>query len=185
MKTTRIAWLGGILLLMAASVVRADPAGTGADEPDSSAVEAPRVGADLSGIRERAGAMPIDTRRDIDKRIEAMVKRVNGDVLVTGQTKVAAKLASEFGLTSDALLELKGDYGFSWGELVVAHTLLVDSDVKVDLLDLESFRLDGLSWGAIAYGLRFHMEDLEEKIKAEGRIATGLSKTNGPASAGR
>jgi hypothetical protein len=143
------------------------------------------VSVDLPEIRERAEAMPIDTRRDIDKRIEAMVKRVNGDVLVTGQSKVATKLASEFGLTSDALLELKGDYGFSWGELVVAHTLLVNSGAKVDLLDLESLRLDGLSWGAIAFGLRFHMEDLEEKIKAEGRIATGLSKTNGPAVSGK
>jgi len=176
MKTTRTILLGGILFLMAASGVGADPAGVGAGEPDSSATEAPRASADLSEIRDLAESMPIDKRNDIDKRIEVTVKRVNSDVSVTGQTKVAGKLASEFSLTSDALLDLKADYGLSWGELVVAHTLLANSSVKVDLVGLAALRSEGLSWGAIAFGLRFHLEDLEAAIKADGRIATGLSK---------
>lgn len=182
MKMTRAVWFGGVLLLMVSGVSTA--AWAGADEPDSSATENPKVSA-LSEIRDRAESMPIDTRTDIDKRIGATVTRVNSDASTKGQTKIAAKLASAFGLTSDALLELKAEYGLSWGELVVAHTLLANSIVKVDLVDLASLRSDGLSWGAIAFGLRFHLEDLEEAIRAEGRVATGLSKTNGPAVSGK
>lgn len=177
MRTMRSIWLGGMLFLMAAGGVSA-PAWAGDDEPDSSAIETSKVSA-LSEIRERAESMPIDTRIDIDKRIDATVTRVNSDASTKAQTKIAAKLASKFNLTSDALLELKGEYGLSWGELVVAHTLLANSKVKVDLVDLASLRSDGLSWGAIAYGLRFHLEDLEEAIRAEGRVATGLSKAIG------
>ncbi len=177
MKMTRAVWFGGILLLLVSGVSTA--AWAGADESDSSATEDPKVSA-LSEIRVRAESMPIDTRTDIDKRIDATVTRVNNDA-AKGQTKIAAKLASAFGQTSDALLELKAEYGLSWGELVVAHTLLTNSSVKVNLVDLASLRSDGLSWGAIAFGLRFHLEDLEEAIRAEGRVATGLSKVNGPA----
>jgi hypothetical protein len=184
MRRTLTIWIGGILL-MAASGVGADPAVDGAGEPDSSTTEAQSVSADLSEIRDRAEAMPIDSRMDIDKRIDLTVARVNRDASAKGQTKVAARLASAFGLPSDALLELKAEYGLSWGELVVAHTLLANSSVKVALVDLASLRSDGLSWGAIAFGLRFHMEDLEEAIKAEGRVATGLSKGIGPAGIGK
>jgi hypothetical protein len=169
-------WLGGMLFLMAFGF--SAPAWAEDDEPDSSAIEASKVSA-LFEIRERAESMPIDTRIDIDKRIDATVTRVDSDASTKGQAKIAAKLATKFDLTSDALLELKGEYGLSWGELVVAHTLLANSSVKVDLVDLASLRSDGLSWGAIAYGLRFHLEDLEEAIKAEGRVATGLSKAQG------
>jgi hypothetical protein len=167
-------WLGGMLFLMATCGFSA-PARAEDDEPDSSAIEASKASA-LSEIRERAESMPIDTRLDIDKRIDATVTRVDRDASTKSQAKIAGKLATKFDLTSDALLELKGEYGLSWGELVVAQTLLANSSVKVDLVDLASLRSDGLSWGAIAYGLRFHLEDLEEAIRLEGRVATGLSK---------
>jgi hypothetical protein len=175
-------WFGGILLLMGSGVGTA--AWANDEAPDSSAAAAPKVSV-LSEIRDRAESMPIDTRTDINKRIDATVTRVNKDSSSKSQTKIADKLASAFGLTSDDLLELKAEYGLSWGELVVAHTLLANSSVKVDLVDLASLRSDGLSWAAIAFGLRFHLEDLEEAIRAEGRVATGLSKANGSAEVGK
>lgn len=147
------------------------------DHPDPGA-EAHRVS--MSEVRDRAGSMPIDLRKDIDKRIAATVERVNRDVATTGQAKIATKLASGFGITLDALLDVKSDRGFSWGELVVARTLLSDSKRTLSLDDLGSLRAEGLSWGALAYALGFHLEDLEDAIRAQGRIATGLSK-GGPA----
>ena len=176
MKRTRTIWFGAILCLIAAGVVRTDSAWTG--ELDSSTQ---RVSADLSDIRHRAESMPTDKRQDIDKRIGLTVERINSDASAKGQTKIAERLASKFDVTSDVLLGMKGEYGLSWGELVVAHTLLANSSVKVDLPDLASLRSEGLSWGAIAFGLRFHMEDLEEAIKAGGRVAIGISKAKGVA----
>jgi hypothetical protein len=51
----------------------------------------------------------------------------------------------------------------------------------VTLSDLATLRSDGLSWGAIAYGLRFRLEDLEDAIKAQGKVAMGLANPDGKA----
>jgi hypothetical protein len=165
---------------LAAGGARADAA-RAADAPDSSASAAQAAKVDLTEVRSRAEKMPIDKRIDIDKRIGITVERVNNDAARGGQTKVAARLAAEFETTSDALLAEKREHGFSWGELVIAHTLLASSREKVGLLDLASLRSDGLTWGAIAFGLRFHLEDFEDAIKAAGRVAMGLSKGDGKA----
>jgi hypothetical protein len=165
-----------MLLLVSSCVVAAYPA-LAEDQPDPGA-EDHRVS--MSEIRDRAGSMPIDQRKDIDKRITATVERVNRDVATTGQAKIATKLASGFGITIDALLDVKSDRGFSWGELVVARTLLSDSKRTISIDDLGSLRAEGFTWGALAYALGFHLEDLEDAIRAQGRIATGLSK-GGPA----
>jgi len=49
--------------------------------------------------------MPIDKRKDIDKRIAATVERVNKAATEKGQTALALRLASEFDMTTEALLE--------------------------------------------------------------------------------
>lgn len=164
--------VGAALVLATLGIGPASRAVAG-DQPDPGA-EAHRLS--MSEIRDRAGSMPIDLRRDIDKRIAATVARVNRDVSTTGQARIATKLASQFGITIDNLLDVKSDRGFSWGELVVARTILSDSEHAINLDDLGSLREEGLTWGALAYALGFHLEDLEDAIRAQGRIATGLSK---------
>jgi len=130
----------------------------------------------MSAIRDKAASMPLDERKDIDKRIAATVERVNRDVTATGPTKVASKIASRLGMTVDDLLAVKSERGFSWGELVVAQTLLSDSERPITLEDLGSLRAEGFSWGALAYALGFHLDDLEDEIKTQGKIAAGLTK---------
>jgi hypothetical protein len=161
------------MLLLVCFGVGAVGSARAGDQPDPGA-EPHRVS--MSEIRDRAGSMPGDLRRDIDKRIAATVERVNRDATTTGQARIATKLASQFGITVDALLDVKSERGFSWGELVVARTLLSDSKRAINLDDLGSLRAEGLTWGALAYALGFHLEDLEDAIRAQGRIATGLSK---------
>ena len=165
------------LALMAAcpSVARAG------GEEDSSAAAARTASVTLSEVRERAATMPIDQRNDIDKRIAVTVERVNKEAAAKGFGTVAARLAAEFGMTTEALLDEKGVNGLSFGELVIARTLLANSEATVTLHDLVDLRADGFGWGAIAFGLRFHMEDFEDAIKAEGRVAMGLSKPDGKA----
>lgn len=173
---------GRVLCVLIASGALLGGAVARGGEPDTSTselAEAAVVKIDLSELRDRAEAMPIDKRTDIDKRIAATVARVNNAATEKGQTAFAARLASEFGMTTEALLDQKGEHGLSWGEFMIAHTLLANSDAGVTLPDLMTLRSEGLGWGALAYGLQFHLEDFEETIKAQGRIAMGLSKADG------
>jgi len=178
MKTARAFTCGGILFALAAFAPGAGAACGGAG--DSAADAAQVATASLSEIRDRAEKMPIDARRDIDKRIGITVERINKEATTKGQAKVAARLAAEFGMTEEALLDQKAEHGLSYGELVIAHTLLANSSAGVTLADLVDLRSD-LGWGAIAFGLKFHLEDFEDAIKAEGRVAMGLSKADGKA----
>lgn len=139
------------------------------DHPEPSA-EAHRVA--MSEIRDKAGSMPIDLRKDIDKRIAATVDRVNRDVATLGHAKLEAKAADALGITVESLIAVKVHRGFSWGELVVAQTLLSDSKQPLTLDDLGSLREEGWSWGALAYALGFHLEDLEDEIRTKGKIGS-------------
>jgi len=177
MKTVRTS-CGRVLCVLIASSALLGGAAARADEPDTSTGGAAVV-IDLSELRDRAEAMPIDKRKDIDKRIAATVTRVNNAAAEKGQTAVTARLASEFGMTTEALLDEKAEHGLSWGEIMIAHTLLANSNAGVTLPDLMTLRSEGLGWGAIAFGLQFHLEDFEATIKAEGRVAMGLSKADG------
>jgi hypothetical protein len=139
-----------------------------------------RAKVDLSEVRDRAESMPAGMRRDTDKRIAITVERVNQEARDRGHATMTARLAREFKLTEDGLLEEKSLYSLSWGELTIAHTLLANSGAGLGLVDLAGLRREGFGWGAIAFGLQFHMEDFEEMIKAEGRVAMGLSKSAAP-----
>jgi hypothetical protein len=88
---------------------------------------------------------------------------------------------AEFKLTEESLLDEKAEHSLSWGEIVIAHTLLANSGTGLTIVDLAQLRREGLGWGAIAFGLQFHMEDFEDAIKAEGRVAMGLPKADGKA----
>jgi hypothetical protein len=146
-----------------------------ADETRTDATVADSASEDLPAVRALAETMPIDRRIDMEKRIHATVAKVNDSVKGQGQTALAGRLAPGFGMTGEALLDEKGRLGWTWGDMVVAHALLANAARTVTLVDLETLRSDGLGWAPIAFGLKFHMEDLEDVIKAGGKIAAGLS----------
>jgi hypothetical protein len=182
MKRIQATW-GGVAALVVAIGLSYPVAAWATDESDPSDRAAEKKSVDLTEIRERGQRMPIDRRIDIDKRIRATVGRVNKQAADKGQAAVAARLASKFSLTTEALIDEKGRHGFSWGEMVIAGTLLSNSQKGVTLSDLATLRAEGLGWGAIAFGLGFHVEDLEDTIKSAGRVAMGLSKADGAAPA--
>ena len=167
--------LGVVCLSLATTVARAE------DEPDQGTAQAARE--ELSQVRERAESMPIDARRETDKRIAVTIGRVNNEASNRGQATVASRLAREFKTTVESLLDQKSEFGWSWGDLLIAQTLLANSGVTVSARDLSDLRGRGLSWGAIAFGLQFHLEDFEDIVKAEGHVAMGLSKSGEKASA--
>jgi len=163
-------WNVGVLVLATMAALVAAPCFADKERPK----------ADLSEVRDRAESMPADLRRDTDKRIAITVERVNQEARDRGQTTMTARLAAEFKVTEPSLLEDKAEYGLSWGELTMAHTLIANSPAGLALVDLVQLRREGLGWGAIAFGLQFHMGDFEDMIKAEGRVAMGLSKSAAP-----
>ena len=177
MKTNVLkAWGCGLVLAALCSWIASPAFGAG---QDASSAERPK--ANLGAVRERAESMPSDARRETDKRIAIAVERVNKEASDHGQTTMAARLAAEFKLTEESLLDEKAEHSLSWGEVMIAHTLLANSGVGLTIVDLAQLRREGLGWGAIAFGLQFHMEDFEDAIKAEGRVAMGLSKADGKA----
>lgn len=177
MRTTRT-WCCGVFIALTvglgcAGAARAAGGGAGAD------IHSDSRSASLSEIRDRAEQMPIDRRIDMEKRIRAMVDRVNEAVESQTQSVLAKRLAPGFAMTDEVLLDEKGRLGWSWGDMVVAHTLLGGAAHQVTLRDLETLRSERLGWAAIAYGLQFHMEDLEDVIKAGGRVAAGIAGPSG------
>jgi hypothetical protein len=179
MKVRGTRWL--VMLMILAAV--APPVGyvrAAVREPNS-AGSGETAGVNLGAIRERARSMPIDARIDMDKRIGATVERVNRRAAEQGQTAMAARLAAEFKVTREALLGEKGKHGWSWGETMIAYTLLANSPEGLSLTDLATLREDGLGWASIAYGLQFRLEDFEEAIKAQGRVVMGMNNTDGKA----
>jgi hypothetical protein len=181
MRLERVKWLGATLLVAAACIVGASARGADPDGSDTSPVVTEKKGPDLTEVRSRAESMPIDRRIDIDKRIAATVVRIDKQAVDQGQRAAAAKLAAQFSTSADALADEKGRLGWSWGEMMIACTLLSNSEKGVTLSDLATLRSDGLSWGAIAYGLRFRLEDFEDALKAQGKVAMGLAKPDGKA----
>ena len=164
--------LTSVGLALATSSSRVSGEGeTGTDEAAHSARSS------LAEIRERAESMPIDARKETDKRIAITVGRVNNEAASKGQATMVSRLAGEFHTTHESLLDDKSEFGWSWGDLMIAHTLLANSGLKVTTRDLATLRSDGLGWGAIAYGLEFHLEDFEDLVKAEGHVAMGFSKS--------
>ena len=147
----------------------------------SPAAQADRAAVDLRAIRQRAGSMPVDARIDMDKRIAATIERVNARAVTQSSSSVAARAATEFSMTSEALLEEKGTFGWSWGEVLIAYTLLANSPPGVTPRDLANLREDGFGWASIAYGLQFRMEDFEDALKEQGRVAMGLNSADGKA----
>lgn len=161
-------WRCGLVVAALAAMISSPGLVSGSDEGRK---------ANLGEVRERAESMPSDARRETDKRIAITVERVNQEARDRGQATMTARLAAEFKVTRETLLDDKSEYSLSWGELMIAHTLLANSPAGLGLVDLVQLRREGFGWGAIAFGLQFHMEDFEDMIKAEGRVAMGLSKT--------
>jgi hypothetical protein len=168
-KRSRAAVLA--LVVLTGHAVLAAPAGLAA----TPASQGERAAIDLRSIRQRAGSMPVDARIDMDKRIAATIERVNARAAAQTSSAVAARAAAEFSVTSEVILEEKGTHGWSWGEVLVAHTLLANATHGLTAQDLASLREDGFGWASIAYGLQFRMEDFEDAIKEQGRVTMGLN----------
>jgi hypothetical protein len=114
-----------------------------------------------------------------EAKLAAAAKQVDKEVGVAGESKVAGRLAGEFGVTAEALLAEQEELEVSWGELMIAHTLEASArnNVRVDhLIDL---RADGMGWGQIAAGLNLDLGQAVSAVQAEARVASGTVRADG------
>lgn len=135
---------------------------------------------ELEAVRSRAKTLSAKEQEATEPKIDAAIKRVDSDAEKEG-SKVPDRLATELGMTSDALVAEKAKFGAGFGELMIAHLLLSKekSASTVTLDDLFKMHAEGMGWGQIAHGMGLKLGSLVSAAKNDGRIATGSGKVEG------
>jgi hypothetical protein len=137
------------------------------------------VRATLEKIKTKGAKVSAEARQNAEAKMDAAVKAVDAEAQANGDAKIAARLAAEFGMTAEALLAEKQSLGVSWGQLMIAHSLMANSATVVTAENLLQLREEGAGWGQIAAGLGLRLGDAVSAIRAESRVATGLAKADG------
>ena len=130
--------------------------------------------------RERGKGVTAKETATIDKDLPTVTKQVDDKAAKDGDATVAGRLASDFGVSSDALLAEKARYNVGWGDLMIAHTLGSNTLTGVTVDEIMMMRTtDAMGWGAIASGLDLKLGNVVVASKAQGKVATGASRADG------
>jgi len=132
----------------------------------------------IESIKAKGAKVSAKARGRAEARLAATAKRVN-ELANEGESKVSDRLATEFGMTAEALVQEKQTLDAGWGEIMIAHTLIANSSSNVTMEQLFELRHDGTGWGQIAAGMGFHLGEVVSAVNAESRVASGLAKADG------
>jgi len=136
--------------------------------------------AKLAVIWERARATSEKDKKDTEAKLDVTKSSVDREAAAKGDSVVAERLATEFGMTADALTAEKTHYNTGWGDLMIAHALQANAKTDITLDQVFQMRTsDGLSWGQIAHGFDLRLGDVVSGVKREGAVATGHAKGDG------
>lgn len=138
---------------------------------------------DVSALRQRvtekASKIPAQARTKADARLDAVASKTDEAASKQGESTVAARLAGEFGMSSEALAAEKQTLGTSWGNLMIAHTLASNTKTDLTVAQLIAMKQGGMGWGQIAAGLGLNLGSSISSVMAENRVAAGLAKADG------
>ena len=129
-------------------------------------------------LETRAAKVSARTKAQAETKLEAAAKSVQ-DQARQGEPQVASRLAAEFGTTSQAMMDEKNQLQTSWGNLMIAHTLASNASTGMTVPQLIEMKDSGMGWGQIAAGLGLNLGSVVSAVKAETRVANGLSKADG------
>lgn len=129
-------------------------------------------------IETKAEKTSAKARARAEAKLEATSKAVDAEAN-QAESKVADRLATEFGMTSEALMAEKSSTGASWGGLMIAHTLAANSNTSVTAAELTSMQQGGMGWGQIAAGLGLNLGEVVSAVQSEGKVASGTLKADG------
>ena len=151
-----------------------------ATETQASLVEnsAVDVGELKKEITTKAAKTSAKARTRADAKLDATAKTVDTEAN-QGESKVADRLGTEFGMTADAIQAEKTSTGASWGNLMIAHTLAANASTTVAVADLIAMQQGGMGWGQIAAGLGLNLGEVISAVASEGRVASGTLKADG------
>ena len=138
---------------------------------------------DAKQLRERlekkAAKVPAQARTKAETQLTTTVDQVNQNATADGEATVATRLATEFGLSPEAIVDERKTLDVSWGQLMIAHTLAANSTTGVTVEQLVAMNKDGMGWGQIAAGLGLSLGSVVSSVNAESRVAHGLEKADG------
>lgn len=147
--------------------------------PATTAQAAPPSAAYLAA-RERGKGVTAKETMKVDKDLTTVAKGVDDLAAKAGDATVAGRLASDFGVSSDALMAEKAKYNTGWGDLMIGHTLASNTLTGVTLDEIMAMRTtDAMGWGAIASGLDLKLGNVVSGVKSEAKVATGSSRADG------
>ena len=130
--------------------------------------------------RERGKGVTAKETATVDKQLTTVAKQVDDLAAKAGDATVAGRLASDFGVSSDALLAEKAKYNTGWGDLMIAHTLASNTLTGVTLDEVMAMRTtDAMGWGSIASGLDLKLGNVVSGVKSEAKVAMGASRADG------
>ncbi|HEY3215524.1 MAG TPA: hypothetical protein VGK93_03430 [Candidatus Eisenbacteria bacterium] len=128
-------------------------------------------------IRNKGAKVSADVRAKAEAKLTASATVVDNEA-TKGEETVASRLAAEFGMTGEALAAEKTQLGTSWGQLMIAHTLMANATTQLTCQQLLDMRSD-MGWGQIAAGLGLKLGDAVSAVSSEGRVASGRVRADG------
>ncbi|HEY2955340.1 MAG TPA: hypothetical protein VGK89_08855 [Candidatus Eisenbacteria bacterium] len=156
------------------------PAAQASAEADAKAKAEAR--ARIDAILQRGARTSARARANAVAKLEETAREVDAHAATQGDAKIAERFAAEFGTSAEALLAEKQGLGESWGELMIAHTLLASAGPGLTIEQLFEMRGDA-GWGVIAAGLGFKLGEVVSAVRAESRVALGLVRADGKVAA--
>jgi len=147
---------------------------------ETTAAQAAPPSAAYLAARERGKAVTAKETANVDKQLTPVSKQVDDLAAKAGDATVAGRLASDFGVSSDALMAEKAKYNTGWGDIMIAHTLASNTLTGVTLDEVMAMRTtDAMGWGAIASGLDLKLGNVVSGVKSEAKVAMGASRADG------
>ena len=135
----------------------------------------------LEAIKEKGAKVAARTRARAEAKLEAAATKVNQTAEKESDAHVATRLAADFDMTADAILNEKNDLQCSWGDLMIAHALDANATAEVSAAQLVQLKQEGVGWGQIAAGLGLNLGEVVSGVNAESRVAQGLARADGKA----
>jgi hypothetical protein len=156
------------------------PSGDATTTTTTTTNTAPTPSAAYMAARERGKASPPKDVETIDKQLLTLAKQIDEQAARAGDPAVAGRLASDFGLSSDALMAEKARYNAGWGDLMIAHTLGSNTLTGVTVDEIFVMHsTDAMGWGQIANGLDLKLGSVVSAMKSQGKVATGAARADG------
>jgi len=133
----------------------------------------------LAAIRDKGTTLTGAARVTAESTFTAEADRVNVLAKRGGESAMLARLAAEFRTTRKQLTDERATLKVDWGQFLIAQTIAANVKLAVGVPDLFKLRSDGLGWAQITTGLDLRLNEAQNAVRTEGRVAAGLLPADG------